>query len=398
MSDHYADDERSSEEKVLGDSNNLQSGESEGQESKGEYSESLEEEIRGDSSENPDDLNALSLLSSVNQTSESMEENDLGVSSYGEPVDHSSPKPESPKAEKKQKEKTSSTASSEDLVIVLEEHKFLKVLEDVVRELVEKLITEKIADQSSIHSEVLRVSRSSKKSMASDQGLDTGDLSQQRPRSPVLTTASDRLSFHIKQESRTVSKPKPKPKPKRAKKLPCRKAPVERSEQAKARIAHSLFSATFTLFMNRLRRQEALANKLGMCVSVSGVGAYDQVIRGRLCETRSSQRSKEGTSTSARTTLSSNRRAPRTGSSYPYADRSCRASPNNSGAHQFQFVPSGCRSDGVLPILTRKHVSSFYDTLDHRSDVSSGRNGRHRTSVKISVEAHGTHPTVLPKL
>ncbi|XP_069788758.1 uncharacterized G-patch domain protein DDB_G0278987-like isoform X2 [Narcine bancroftii] len=46
----------------------------------------------------------------------------------------------------------SSEVSCEDLVIVLEERKFLKVLEDVVKELVEKLVTEKLSNKGSANS------------------------------------------------------------------------------------------------------------------------------------------------------------------------------------------------------------------------------------------------------
>ncbi|XP_055511382.1 nucleolar and coiled-body phosphoprotein 1-like [Leucoraja erinacea] len=47
----------------------------------------------------------------------------------------------------------SSEVSCDDLVIVLEERRFLKVLEDVVRELVEKLVTEKLSSKGSASSQ-----------------------------------------------------------------------------------------------------------------------------------------------------------------------------------------------------------------------------------------------------
>ncbi|XP_067862364.1 uncharacterized protein [Heptranchias perlo] len=149
---YFADDEESSEDKIsqLGSANTTGN----------DQTKTSEASTKDGFSGHQDDSksNGTSAFSSSYHTNE---DNTSYVSTtFSDPNDHSSQKQAVSSKSKRQGTQNeskfctdSSEVSCDDLVIVLEESKFLKVLEDVVKELVEKLVTEKISGRSSVASQ-----------------------------------------------------------------------------------------------------------------------------------------------------------------------------------------------------------------------------------------------------
>ncbi|XP_067911577.1 dentin sialophosphoprotein-like [Heterodontus francisci] len=360
---YFADDEESSEDKI----SNLVSVNTIGNDQKNPPRASTQY----GSSENQDDskTNVTSAFSSFHTN----EDNASFVSTtHSDPTDHQSRKQASASKSKKQRSESapkvgteSSEVSCDDLVIVLEESKFLKVLEDVVKELVEKLVTEKISNRSSAGSQyqtsanrskqggsTLDIKRSFEKKVKDltdsrktnfdpdlpkrvpheRSNLDDENLTQQssQPRSsktpsestqgkspqpkPKVNrdnasgvkansashrnntsgakvnsapsrkgaaesnpthdpkTSADQVCY-FKSKSSTTRKNPRKERGSRyrddACKIICRTYMRPHPEDLKARnmkIANSLFSATFSLFMRKIKKQDTLAEKIGIAL------------------------------------------------------------------------------------------------------------------------------------
>ncbi|XP_072372278.1 uncharacterized protein [Scyliorhinus torazame] len=331
---YFADDEESSEDKIshFGSAN---TGGNEG--------------IK--SSENPDESksNATSAFSSSFHTNEDA----ASFATLSDQADHHSERhgPDNrlkvQGAEMASKAGTeSSAASCEDLVIVLEESKFLKVLEDVVKELVEKLVTEKISSRGSAGSRGQSSAARSKGSNGVDikrsfekkvkchsdsrrVTLDP-DLPKRLQRSNLddenLTSPSRSSKTPSESAQGKAAQPKPKankdngsgvkaasaskakkggaepnvpPEPKKIIHQVCyfkskssaarknsrrEKGPFHKDDTCKIicrtymrphpddvkeqnmKIANSLFAATFSLFMRKIRKQESLSEKIGIAL------------------------------------------------------------------------------------------------------------------------------------
>ncbi|XP_038673832.1 uncharacterized protein LOC119977199 [Scyliorhinus canicula] len=154
---YFADDEHSSEDKIshFGSAN---TGENDGTKSSENHTDSKS--------------NATSAFSPSFHTNEDA----ASFATLSDQADHHSERHGSASRLKAQRAETaskagteSSAASCEDLVIVLEESKFLNVLEDVVKELVEKLVTEKISNRGSAGSR-------SQQSAARSKGINGADI------------------------------------------------------------------------------------------------------------------------------------------------------------------------------------------------------------------------------